>query len=220
MVLSDVVEKTYFFDVGVCGKDKIHDRVRVEKIGGSGDVCAGSLKRIYKSDENRVGNGCEHNGSSAVLGGSLHCHCNGGRNADHKVYLVCLKVGNDLGHKVCVRVAVVRGNIKHNILFGAYFGEALFNVFDYLVEGRVVDIVADADGVGLFAVVCGGLFTRRAGGKGESRENGCEDDCCKLSCFHFLFSFLSLSASAEPLLYGAEKTKNPVPQYLQLLGQE
>ena len=52
-----------------------------------------------------------------------------------------------LGHKVCVRVAVIVFDFERDVLFLAYLFKARLNVFNYLVKGSVVNIVAYTDGV-------------------------------------------------------------------------
>lgn len=127
----------------------------------------------------------EYDGRFCVLGRSLHCHGNGGCYTDHKVYIVRLKVCNYLRHKVCVRVAVIVFDFERDVLFLAYLFKARLNVFNYLVKGSVVNIVAYTDGVFFLCVgraVRGVCVFAASGEKSEYKQRG-ERKCDYF--FHF-----------------------------------
>ena len=136
------------------------------------------LRRWRFADQlrgNGVGNGGEYDGRFCVLGRSLHCHGNGGCYTDHKVYIVRLKVCDYLRHKVCVRVAVIVFDFERDVLFLAYLFKARLNVFNYLVKGSIVNIVAYTDGVFFLCVgraVRGFCVFAASGEKSEYKQRG------------------------------------------------
>lgn len=73
----------------------------------------------------------------------------GGSDADEKIRAVALEVCDDLLHHGRVRVAVIIIDLKLYAVLFAELGKARLDVFNDLVEGSVVDIVADADAEGL-----------------------------------------------------------------------
>ena len=106
----------------------------IEVIGGAGDVSAGSLERGYEPAAYGVGDCCKYNGGSALLCRCLHLHCNGGRDTDHKIYLVCLEVRDNLTHNACVCIAVVIVDGEINAELGAARLETVLQALCYLVE--------------------------------------------------------------------------------------
>ena len=181
-VLAHVVEQGHAVGVGVRGEDELHDGGGVEAVRGAGDIGAGGVQALDQAGGDRVGDSREDHGDAVVLGGGLHAHGNRGRHADHEVDIVGDEVLDDLGHDVGVGVAVVIADVEGDTLLLADGGELILNVLDNLVQGGVVDIVADADLEDGFA----------AGGKGggaqaeDQGENGQDGK----NLFHFDGSFL------------------------------
>ena len=151
-VLANVIQQADLLCVGVVCEDEVHDRVCVEVVAGAGDVCARLIETFNKLCTHGVGNCGEHNGDIGVFGECLHAHRNWSCNADHEVNVICDEVGDDLLHNGCVLVAVIVAYLEGHALFLADGLELSLDVFNDLVEGSVVNIVAYANLVDLCAV--------------------------------------------------------------------
>ena len=181
-VLTDVIQKSDLLCVRVLGEDQIHDRGSVQIVRGAGHVAARSLQRSDQSDGYRVRDRRENHRRVRPLRRGLHAH--GDRRCDRhqKVRAVCLEVGNDLRHQVCIRVAVVIEDIKLDAPLLAELFELCAEIFHDLIEGCVVHIIADTDGV---VRAVRGLLRRSLSAAGRQRrrehQNG-ENPCDHL--FH------------------------------------
>ena len=203
-ILTGVIQKADLGCVRVGRKDQIHNGCGIQIVGGSGHVAARGFQRLHKPRADRVGNSGKHDGRPAVLGGRLHAHGDGGGDADEKIRAVALEIRDDLLHHGRVRVAVVIIDRKLHAGLLADLGEARLDVLDDLIEGSVVDIVADADAEGLlFGVrrsrllrglgfgrsVFGGLLSGGAARR-RQQDGKAQDGCCKFSqvqVFHSVF---------------------------------
>ena len=163
-VLTEVIQKADLLELGVLDKHEVHDGCGVEVVGGAGKVAARGFEGVNQTNGNGVGNGGEDDGGAGLFGGRLHGHGDGRCDRDEKVRIVSLEVRDDLGHEVRVCVAVVVFDVECHAFFFADGGEAGLDVFNDLVEGRIVHIIADADGVGCSV----GRSFRRSGGSGFS----------------------------------------------------
>ena len=199
-ILAHIVEQADLVRVRIRGENEVHDRVGVEVVGRAGDVRAGRLQRFDEARAQRVGHGGEHDGHVAALGGGLHRHGDRRRHADHQIDVVRLEVGDDLVHDIGVGVAVVLVDDEADALLRADGVKLRADVRDDLVEGRVVDEVADADGVGRARGIRAVGLSRRAGacaacaggaaaagGEGERED---ERQCKRDGLFHGDTSFL------------------------------
>ena len=146
-ILSLIVQQADGLGVGVKGEDEVHYRVGIEVVGSAGDVRAGGFEGFNESCADGVGHSGEHDGSLAVLGRGLHAHRDGSGNADHEVDLIGEVIGNDLLHNACVGIAVIVENVELHALLFAYLGKAGLDIVNDLVEGCVVNVVAQADRV-------------------------------------------------------------------------
>ena len=169
-VLAEVIQKADLLELGVLDKHEVHDGCGVKIIGRAGKVAARGFERVHKSDRNGVGNSGEDDGRAGLFGGRLHGHGDGRCDGDEKVCAVGLEVRDDLGHEVRVCVAVVVFDVECHAFFFADGGEAGLDVFNDLVEGRIVHIIADADGV-----ECS--VGRSFGGSGIAGFSGCGIGC-------------------------------------------
>ena len=182
-VLAHVVEQGHAVGIGVGGEDELHDGGRVEAVRGAGDVGARLVHALDKPGGDRIGDGGEDHGDAVILGGGLHAHGNRGRHADHQVDIVGDKVLNDLGHDIGVGVAVVIADLERHALLLADGGEPVLNILHNLVQGGVVDIVADAD-------LEDGVVVRGVGGGAQAEDQG-ENGQDGKNLFHFDGSFIN-----------------------------
>ena len=164
-VLAHVVEQGHAVGIGVGGEDELHDGGGVEAVGGAGDVGARLIHALDQAGGDRIGDGGEDHGDAVVLGGGLHAHGDRGRHADHQVDIVGDEVLDDLGHDVGVGIAVVIADLEGHALLFADGGEPVLDVLDNLVQGSVVDIVADAD-------FEDGVIVRGEGGSAQTEDQG------------------------------------------------
>ena len=164
-VLAHVVEEGDAVGVGIGGEDQLHDGGSVKAVGGAGDVGAGGFEGLDEAGGDRVGNGGKDDGNAVILGGGLHVHGNRGRHTDHQVDVVGDEVLDNLGHDVGVGVAVVIADVEGDGLFLADGVELVHDIFHDLVQGGVVDIVADAD-------LEDGVRVRGEGRGGEREQKG------------------------------------------------
>ena len=199
-VLAHVVEQADEIRVGIGGEDEVHHGVGVEEVRGAGDVRAGGLKGFHQPGAEGIGHGGEDHGHAVFLGGGLHAHGDRRRHADHEVDLLGEEVCDDLVHDVGVEVAVVLKDVEADLV-RLQFSEAGADVRDDLVEGGVVDKVADADGVDGFSRFRGGRGGRglrggaaAAGGEGEDHHSAEK----KGDCFFHGERFLSFRGNKKP----------------------
>ena len=146
-VLTEVIEEADLLGFRVQREDEVHDGIGVEVVGGAGEVRAGVFHGLDDACADRVGDGREDDRDLVVFCRGLHGHGDRGGDADHEVYAVRAELRDDLVEDGVVRVAVVVVDVEFHALLGADLGEALFDVLNDLVEGGIVDVVADADRV-------------------------------------------------------------------------
>ena len=143
------------------------------------DPCDLRIERGNESTGDRVRDGGEDDRDVGALGLGLHRDGDRSGYADHQVDAVGFEVRDDLGKDVCVGVAVVVFDLERHAVLFADGGELRLDVFDDLVEGCVVDVVAKADledltgisgvfcGIGGFSGFCGiSRFSGVRGGVG------------------------------------------------------
>ena len=200
-ILPGIIQKTDLRRIRVGRKDQIHNGCGIQIVGGSGHVAARCFQRLHEPCADRVGNSSKHDGRPTVLRGRLHAHGDGGGDADEKIRAVALEVCNDLLHHGRIRVAVIIIDFKLYAVLFAELGKARLDVLHDLVEGSVVDIVADADaegllrGLGFGRSVFGGLLPGGAACRRQQDSNA-QDGCCKFSqvqVFHSVFLHFGVS---------------------------
>ena len=144
-ILAQVIQQADLVGIGVGGKHQIQQRVGVQEVGGAGDVRAGSLQGLHQTGGDGIGNGGEDHGDTVTLGHGLHPHGNRGSHTDHQVHFFGEEIGDDLLHDGGIGHAVVFQNLEgHALLLGDEV-KLGFDVFNDLIQGGILDEIADAD---------------------------------------------------------------------------
>ena len=142
------------------------DPVNLDCVGGAGQVGARLFHRIDQTNAHGVGHGSKDDRRSVLLGRSLHGNGHGGSHGDQQIGLVGLEIRDDLRHQARIGVAVIVEDLKGYVLFFSDGLQPRTQIINDLVQRSVIDIVADADGVGR-TVLCGGLA---AGGQRREKQ--------------------------------------------------
>ena len=144
-VLRGVVQQGDLGGFGLQGEDQIEHGVGIQIVGGAGQVGSGSFQAFHQAGADGVGHRGENDRQLGVFGLALHRHGHRGRNADHQVDFAGDEVGDDLVKHAAIQVAVVLHDLDFDAALLFDFGEAGADVGDDLVQGRVVNEVADTD---------------------------------------------------------------------------
>ena len=184
-VLTYIVQQTDLLCIGVVCENEVHDGCGVKVIAGAGDICARLFEAFNELCAYGIGNCGEHNGNAVILGERLHTHGDRSCNAYHEINAVSDEVGDYLLHNGRIGIAVVIGDLKGHALLVADLLQAGLDVFDYLVKGRIVNIVAYADLVDLCAVLSAAVS---AGAESEYHcQCAYERECLFDDVFHCFF---------------------------------
>ena len=190
-ILAQVVQQADGVDVRVDGQDQVHDGVRVQGIGGTGDVGLG-----VKAGCGRVGNGGVDHRDIGVFHSGQHGGCGGGGNGHDDIHAIGHEVGTDLVQVglIGLCVGVVIGVIKGDTFLLGHFVQAALHRRNDLVQGSMIHVVDDAHFKGL---ACGGLAgsgrrchtgssstgSSAACGRAAARQAQCGDNSGSGSCF-------------------------------------
>ena len=147
--------------------DQVQLSLYRQLIGGAGDVAGIQLGL------DRVGNGGEDHGNILILGGGVAGHGGGSSDGHHQVNVLGGELLADLGGDVVVKAGVLIIHLQVHALLNAGLGQALEEALPAVIQGGVLAVLGDADGIGFFALLRGGgRLCRLAGAGGDGKRKG------------------------------------------------
>ena len=147
--------------------DQVQLGLNRQLIGGAGDVAGIQLGL------DRVGNGGEDHGNVLILSGGVAGHGGGSGDGHHQVNVFSGELLADLGGDVVVKAGVLIIHLQVHALLNAGLGQALKEALPAVIQGGVLAVLGNADGIGFFALLRGGgRLCRLAGAGGDGKAKG------------------------------------------------
>ena len=146
-VLRVGVQKSDIICIRIHGQHEIHDRVRVQRIRGSGNVGA---RRIHGRDQlrrYRIRYGGEYHRDILAFHCGLYDLCRRGRDRDDDVYIIRNQLTRDLVQYRCVALTIegVILIVEADALLLGNLIQLLLHVLLDLIEGRMIHELNDTD---------------------------------------------------------------------------
>ncbi len=180
-ILRGGVQEADVVGIPILREDQIHDRIGVQRIGGTGDVPAGRVIGRNKACAHRIRDSREDDRGIGVLESGLGIESGGSCDADDDIDAVIFQLCHLLLQKGLIALAVeeVVGIIEGHTKGSCLCVQLGLDVLRDLVQGSVVHVLDDTD---LIGGACGsggrirGCYTRLL----------CSGSCC--SCRGLLCS--------------------------------